>query len=385
MNENHSWHNGVAISTDPHEMSDPLAICDRERSTCPVAHHPARGWTLHRHADVLQAAREHRSFSNVVSRHVAIPNGMDPPEHTLYREMIDKYFLDSQVQALEPVFRDLAQKHWLARPEGEVEVMEHFACPLALSAQCSFAGWPGQLASRLAEWLEGQQRAARTGKRELLDQHALAFAALVIEQLEQRRRDDPDLQRQDVTTRLMREKIAGRYLSDDELVSILRNWTVGELATMASAIGILVGFLADRPTLQDRLRQKPEEIPYAIEEILRLQGPLWSNRRVVSRDICLGGQQMRAGEPLTLMWASANRDESVFVQPTTFRRERDLSASLLFGAGIHRCPGASLALLQLRLALETVLSSSTFTAGGRPPIPAQPPAAGWSRIWVTVI
>ena len=99
---------------------------------------------------------------------------------------------------------------------------------------------------------------------------------------------------------------------------------------------------AERPDLQQRLRQDPSLLRVAIDEILRIHAPLIANRRVATGAVEIGGREIGAGERITLIWASANRDEGVFGDPDEFRLDRDPAENLLYGAGIHVCPGAPL-------------------------------------------
>ena len=85
----------------PAVLQDQLAAYDEMRGRCPVAHSEYLGWSLFRHADVLQVVEDHQTFSNVVSTHLNVPDGMDPPEHTVYREMVDRYFTTELVDAFE--------------------------------------------------------------------------------------------------------------------------------------------------------------------------------------------------------------------------------------------------------------------------------------------
>ncbi|MDW5375620.1 cytochrome P450 [Halomonas sp. HP20-15] len=80
-------------------------------------------------------------------------------------------------------------------------------------------------------------------------------------------------------------------------------------------------------------------LPAAIDEILRIDAPLMSNRRVTTCPVEIGGRRIEAGQRLILLWGSANRDEAVFGDPEEFRLDRDPSLNLLYGAGIHVCPG----------------------------------------------
>ena len=117
-------------------------------------------------------------------------------------------------------------------------------------------------------------------------------------------------------------------------------------------MGIIAHFLAGHRDIQVSIRQDRSRLPDAIEEILRLNAPLISNRRVTTRLVTVGGRQIEAGERITLIWASANRDEAVFENAAGFRQGRDQSESLLYGAGIHVCPGAALARMKLKVVME---------------------------------
>lgn len=190
----------------------------------------------------------------------------------------------------------------------------------------------------------------------------------------------------DLTAALMHESVAGRPLSNEEIASLLRNWTVGELGTLSASVGILVHFLATHPPTQDRLRAEPALIPAAVEEILRIDGPLATNRRVTTCPVEIGGRSIAAGEQITLNWIAANRDGRVFEEPETFQIDRDQSDNLLWGAGIHRCPGAPLARLEMRVCLEELLqrSSQLSLCDGKPPTRATYPSCGFASLVVHV-
>lgn len=137
----------------------------------------------------------------------------------------------------------------------------------------------------------------------------------------------------------MRQQAWGRPLHRGEIVSILRNWTAGEVGTISAAVGILAHYVAVHPALQQDLRDDPTLLPAAIDEILRLHGPLVANRRVTTRPVEIRGRKIAAGERISLNWIAANRDGRVFADPEIFRLDRDPTANLLYGAGIHVCPG----------------------------------------------
>lgn len=361
-------------------LADQIAAYDRMRHDCPVAHSDYLGWSLFGHADVRAAILDHDTFSNAVSRHPSVPNGMDPPRHTAYRQMIDRYFTPDRVRAVEPDCRAIALElvDGLDR-SGVTDLIAALAEPYAVQVQCAFLGWPRSLHAPLRDWVHKNRRATLARDVEAMAAIALEFDGHIRAELEARRLAGaaaPD----DITTALVREQVDGRPLEIAEIVSILRNWTVGELGTIAACIGIVAAFLAERPAVQDDLRRDPAGLPAAIEEILRLHAPLISNRRVTTRPVTLGGRAIGAGERITLIWASANRDEAAFPDACAYRPDRDQGANLLYGAGIHVCPGAGLARMELRVAMEALLGATTHLTAAGQSVRAVYPASGFSML-----
>lgn len=337
-------------------LDDQISAYDQLRRQCPLAFSNYLQWSLFRHDDVLRVLRDHVTFSSAASAHLSIPNGMDPPEHTLFRQIIEPYFGPSAMRQFEPVCRRIAADLVTRLPvRGEVELMHDFAQDFALEIQCAFMGWPAELHEPLRAWTRQNREATLAADREAMAAVALQFDGSIRDQLQARRAAGataPD----DTTTRLLRERVNGRPIADEEIVSIVRNWTVGELATISACVGSIVGYLAARPGLQSRLRSEPDLLPAAIDEILRIDAPLIANRRRTTKPVEIGGRKIDAGERLTLIWASANRDEARFGDPDEFRLDRNPDDNLLYGAGIHVCPGAPLARLELRIVMEELLA-----------------------------
>jgi cytochrome P450 len=368
--------------TDASVLRDQPAACDEMRRRCPVAQSEQLGWSLFRHEDVTRVLLDHETFSNQVSRHRSVPNGMDPPEHTAYRRAIEPYFTAERMRRFEPVCRGVASR--VLEPlidRAACECVEELAVPYALQCQCEFLGWPASLAESIRDWTRRNQDATRAGHRATLVEVAAEFRANVDELLRARRLPDAP-PRDDVINGLLETRIDGTPLTDEEITSILRNWTMGELGSLASAVAILAGYLAVDQDLQARLRAEPAPLPAAIDEILRISGPLILNRRIAKRDVGLGGRRIAAGERLSLMWIGANRDEAVFADPGEVRLDRDPAANLLYGAGIHVCPGAPLARLELRVALEELLRRTRRIELGADEMPRKAvfPANGWESL-----
>ncbi|MBN9066775.1 MAG: cytochrome P450, partial [Rhizobiales bacterium] len=225
-------------------QTNQIRAYDDMRVRCPVAYSDHLGWSLFRHADVVRVLDDHRTFSNVASSHLSVPNGMDPPRHTEYRRLIEHYFAPDRVEAFEPVFRSISRSLVSElRRGGEIDIVVQLAERFAVHVQCAFLGWPAGLHEPLLLWVSKNHKAtlARDGK-------ALAAVALefdgYITQLLEKRLEAGCAKPNDITIELLREEINGRPLGREEIVSILRNWTVGELGTITACVGILCHYLA---------------------------------------------------------------------------------------------------------------------------------------------
>lgn len=365
-----------------------VAAYDKMRAACPVAFSESRGWSIFRHDDVMRILCDHESFSNAVSQHLSVPNGMDLPAHTLYREMIEKYFVPERMSALEPVCRKIATDliATAITAGSEVEVMSALATRFAARSQCAFLGWPDRLHVGLIDWTARNQQAVRESDRSELSRLAREFEGIVDEIIEGRRTGVAEGS-DDITSSLIREQIHGRKLSSEEVSSILRNWTVGEIGTLSASIGILLEYLAKHAELQMQLRRDAALLPTAIDEILRIHNPLVNNRRVTTCPVKIGDRQLGAGDKVSVNWISANRDESVFELADQVCLDRDPSKNLLYGAGIHVCPGAPLARMELRVFLETLFQSTSKIAPlpNVTPVLETYPASGFSSVVLRMV
>lgn len=371
---------------DEATLQDQIAVYDDMRKRCPVAHSDYLNWSLFRHEDVTRVLNDHQTFSNAASSHLSIPNGMDPPEHTEYRRIVESYFSPQRMSAFEPACRNIAANlvHDLATRE-EADVMAEFAQDFALQVQSAFLGWPVDLHEPLRQWIRKNREATLAGHKIAMEDLAFEFDSYIQDLLAVRRdagTDAPD----DITTSLLQTKIGDRFLSDREIVSILRNWTVGELSTISSCVGILAHYLGERPELQQQLREKTSLLPAAIDEILRMHAPLIASRRITTTQVKIGDRTLEAGQRISLIWASANRTEAVFDDPDEFRLDRDPAQNLLYGAGIHVCPGAPLARMELLIIMEELLGRTEQIAlvPGNEPIKAVYPASGFSALPMSI-
>lgn len=365
-------------------LKDQIASYDAMRRTCPVAHSPYGYTSVFRHADALRVILDHDTFSSAVSRFPSVPNGMDPPEHTPFRRLIEPYFDEAHMQAFAPRCRDIAHRLVRALPADKpVELMSTFAQIFALQIQCAWLGWPDDLHEPLRLWTLKNHQATLSRDTEAQAAVAREFDGYINELLAVRR-EAGDAAPDDITTHLLHNTSLGRPLANDEIVSILRNWTVGELGTIAASIGIIVHYLATHPDIQQQLRDQPDLIPAANDEILRMHAPLIMNRRVTTRDVELGGRTLPAGTRIAVIWASANRDETVFGDPDEFRLDRNPELNLLYGAGVHVCPGAPLARLELNTVVEELLTGTEWLSlsPDHEPVRAFYPGSGFTAVHI---
>ncbi len=349
------------------------------RSHCPVARSPDGGWTLFTHADVTAAALDDRLFSNAVSQHQQVPNGMDGPTHTSFRAVVDRYFTPDRIEALVPVVR-LVAGELVARLDvpGSVDAVD-LGSRFAVRAQSAWLGWPIELEDELLRWVQDNQAATRSRDRGRTTEVAWRFDAIVRSLVDARRRAGEGAPG-DVTTQLLQERVDGRPLTDEEIVSILRNWTGGDLGSIALCTGVVLTYLADHPALQTRLRSgvPDRELNHVLDEILRIDDPFVTNRRITTQPVTVGGRRLAAGDRVHLNWTSANRDPRMFADPHAFEPDHNAPYNLVWGIGKHVCPGRPLATLELRELTRAVLHATTAIEpdSSRPRRRALPPAGG---------
>jgi cytochrome P450 len=130
----------------------------------------------------------------------------------------------------------------------------------------------------------------------------------------------------------------------------------GQETTVAGIAAALHQVLAT-PGALEALRATPAHVPLAVEEALRWLSPIVAFGRLATRDVELGGAAVRAGQRVACYFPSANRDEAGFSNPDQFLVDRRPNPHLAFGSGDHACPGAALARLQIRLAIEALLAA----------------------------
>jgi len=353
--------------TVPETFDSPHAEYRRLRDTCPLAHSTAHGgfWALTRYDDIVDAVTDPELF--ITSKINVIPNmslgerrpplGKDPPEHTPYRRALDRTLRASRVRQMEPVLREHAGRE-LDRmiAAGSGDMSSDFATIFPAWVAVEWLNLEPLHAYKLAEVARLYNVAWRTQN---TDQVAKTSGELydIARELAEDRRDHPRPPELDPASALLAEETPFGKIPFDYVVATLRQSLVVGLMAPPPLFGSMCVHLIRDQALQEELRSHTDLIPVAIEELLRLYSPYRGFARTTTRDVHMHGRTIPEGEPVTMVYASANRDDRVFDDPDTFRLNRtNIQAHLAFGRGPHQCAGSGLVRLELRIFLEELLA-----------------------------
>lgn len=360
---------------NPHEVFAQL------RRRCPVARSERwEGfWLLTRYRDIVKAATRPDTFTStegiVVPRNPVsgrrAPMHFDPPEHTRYRRAMNAVFREERVREREPAIRALARARLAGLVAGPQpwELVRNFASPFTCEVLAAFLGLEAGDAAVLQEHtqrFEEAQVALDTHTAEHENQFMYAMARRIVAAREAAPRDP----QRDLISRLL--ATAADHAEPAEFVAgSVRQLFVAAHVAPTVAIAAAVAMVMQEPGLEQRLRAQPELIPEAIEEILRLATPNQGFSRTTTAATRIGAQGIAAGEQVVLCYPAGNRDPEVFDEPDRFVLGRAPNKHLAFGAGVHKCVGAPLARLELRVALEELLglTADLRVAGKATPFP----------------
>jgi cytochrome P450 len=344
--------------------SDPHPLFTRLRAEAPVAWNEEHGfWAVTTHADVSAIGFDHQTFcagqgilvEEIGTTYETPPTMMhtDPPAHTRYRRLVQPGFKPSVVRALEPAIR-ARTRVLVDRLEAQrgVDVVQALSVPLPLQVISEIMGLPVEDWERFYEWSEAVIPGATDWpeeRRNLLQGEMITFLL----DLTKTRRQTPS---GDVLSELAGATSDGDQLTEAELAMFLVQLLVAGNETTRNLIsGGLVAF-ARRPDQWTRVAGDRALVPGAVEEMLRYTTPVVSFMRTATRATELSGVAIAAGEPVLMVYASANRDERVFGPDSAlFDPGRDPNPHIAFGFGNHFCLGAALARLEGRIVLEELL------------------------------
>lgn len=361
-----------------------LATVLQGAKRCPVVHTGEGDVVITGHPEVVAAAGDPVVFSSRVSSHLQLPNGLDGEEHARWRALIERYLERGVVDTRGPEFREAARTviaESLPGPRGEVDAVTDLGTRYAVRAMTTWLGWPRALEGRLVAWVGDNAAATRSGDRARTAAVAADFDRIIATVVEPRLTDATTAEG-DVTRQLITDTSLGRPLHREEIVSVLRNWTGGDLSSMALCIGVILHRLSTDTALQEHLRfgVPQAEFEAIIDEILRLDSPFVSNRRVTTRPVTIGGVDLPEGQRVRLHWTAANLDPAAFGEPGEFRPDTHAAANLVWGTGPHVCPGRALSMVELRAFLDELLAAAVVRPGSGPGTRATHPVGGWESL-----
>ncbi|MFE0130487.1 cytochrome P450 [Streptomyces sp. NPDC059037] len=351
----------VALDLDPlygklrHE--DPVP-----RVSCPFGED---AWLVTKHTDMKTILGDRR-FSRALaaehdeSRLTPLPIhtsilGMDPPDHTRLRRLLAKVFTTRRVELLRPRIEGEAHRliDGLVAQGPPGDLMEGFAVPFAGTVVCDLLGVPFEDREQFRSWLDAFS-ATTVMTEEEIEADTERLHGYIAQLMGSRRAQPQD----DLISAMVKASDEEDKLSEKELVELASVLLIAGHETVSSQLIDSLYVLFTHPEQLELLKRRTELMPRAIEELLRYV-PLISHvtfARYATEDIELSGTLVRAGESVLPAIPSANRDESVFENADLFDLTREHNPHLGFGYGIHRCLGAPLARLEMRVALEALFA-----------------------------
>jgi cytochrome P450 len=323
---------------------------------CPVAHSDAHGgyYVVAGYAEAITALTDETHFSSHGGKLIPArqtvempPIDADLPEHRQYRRLLNRFFSKTGLARHEADVRETART-LVDRfaDSGRAEIVGEFAGPMA-----------GETLCRIVFDLDDPE--SMTQARRQVEKIANANTPQAWAELSKFVRTlltSRQIGSSDGLLNAIRDgSVMGRPLTDDEKLGMVTVLFLGGLDTTSAAISCIVHHIATNPGLEERLRTA-DWTRSELDEFLRHDSVVTALARTVRVDTELGGQSLRAGDRVLVHYYGANHDPAQFPDPDTLDFERGRIPHIAFGAGIHRCLGANLARLQLRVAFEELLS-----------------------------
>lgn len=335
----------------------------RLRREAPISREPEGPWRVARYEDVRVVLKDHERFSSQVSARMdddpdSAPTMLfiDPPEHDRLRALVSRAFTPRQVEAQAEPIRERCESLMEQLASGErADLVTTFAAPLPVGVIATMLGVEDGDFAQFKRWSDVIFKnigdillATPSAESEKAGEEMSAYFLERIAELRARPRGH-------LLSDLVHVETEEGRLSDAELLMFCFLLLIAGNETTTSLIVGSVRAFHDMPALFERLKADRALVPGFIEETLRYYSPFKVTIRRAARDLELCGQAIAKGELLLPMIACANRDERVFDRANEFLPERSPNPHLAFGLGIHSCLGATLARMEGRIAVESML------------------------------
>jgi cytochrome P450 len=321
-----------------------------------------------RFADVTAVLRDHAHFSSVRPRDPSEPPNegpfagartmlfSDPPMHTRLRRLVSRDFTPRRIREMEPRIREIAKNLIdIAARKGDFDVMSGVANALPVMVIAEMLGVPPDHYEQFKHWsdtvVSGDNTLPGTPLPDEFHAATKALRDYFAEEIE-RRRKQPGT---DLVSALVAAHDDAEAMTADELLAFVLLLLLAGNETTTNLIGNGMLALGRNPAQMDLLRQHPEMMPRAIEEILRYDGPVQSTIRFTTENVNLGGTALPANLGCFIIVAAANRDPAQFADPDRFDISREPRDHVALGEGIHFCIGAPLARMEGAIAIGAML------------------------------
>ena len=338
-------------------------------------------WAITRYRDIMTVGRDAQTFINAkgvtilrkdqmdgaaMGASIPLLLTMDPPEHGKQRGVLRDRFRPSIMQALDEHIRkrcheivdDVAARRISQAADADtIDFVDAIAMRLPLDVILELLGVPTSDRDQMYIWSNAVigSEDPEYGNVEMPRDAIMAarmgifgyFSKFIAE-----RRAKPG---EDLVSLLCQARVDGEPLTDIEVLGYCFLLMLAGNETTRNATSGAMLALIEHPEAMRQLRDNPELMPTAVEELLRWVAPIVYMARSVVKDTEIGGQPIRAGEKVVMFYPSANRDESIFEDATRLDLTRTPNEHLTFGFGRHRCLGNDLARIELRAVIGEVL------------------------------
>jgi cytochrome P450 len=332
-----------------------LTVLSRYADCASLLRHPAAGNDPRKQEGFADRMRQQGLDPDEEMQRTRPFLALNPPDHTRLRGLVNKAFTPRVVEDLRPRIQQLVNGMLDAVvPRGEIEVIEDIAYPLPVQVICDMMGVPAEDNVTFRAWSAEVARSldpedvippdVREKRERTFEQFRDYFARLI----EQKRAHPGD----DLITALIHAEEQGDKLTHEELLATCLLLLIAGHETTVNLIGNGMLTLMRHPDQMQLLRDRPELIRTAVEELLRFDPPVQFTSRGALEDMTLdGGAALKKGQEAVILLAAANRDPAQFPDPDRLDITREDNKHLAFGMGIHYCLGAPLARVEGQIAI----------------------------------
>jgi pimeloyl-[acyl-carrier protein] synthase len=384
---------GLALSLyhllDPEVLANPYPLYRRLRTEDPVHWDPfLHAWVVTRYSDVVRVLHDFSAdrtpapeqlermnlsaLSPIAAVMVKQMLFLDAPAHTRLRSLASSAFTPGRVRVLRSHIQQIADRLLDAATDGhsgEMDIIADLAEPLPAIVTAEMLGVPTSDHRLLKTWTA--DFAEMLGNFQHNPDHVPKVLRTLDEMLEYFRERVRELRahpREGLINSLLTAEINGDYLTEEEVIANSIVTMVGGQETTTNLIGNGLLTLLRYPAEMQRLRDNPELIPPAVEELLRYESPSQHTARLARTDVELGGRKIRKRDAVIAVMGAANRDPDRFPDPDRLDLVRTDNRHLAFGWAAHFCFGAALARIEGQVSFDTILRRMPNLALQRVPL-----------------